>query len=558
MYLTINTLYKNKMIKNMMPKRTFVYFFFMLLLAGLSAFISSTIPGLYSNIIDNGLIRSDLRYIYEVLIWILVLSVLNSIIKIYNSITINKIGLYVSQELKESTIKKVFDSSYDFFDKVRTGELVQRIKEVDAISGVFNPQFLVIIISVITGILSLIKVVYLDARMVVIYIIAFFSLLIVSYRFSNKYKSLTYELVKLNTDFSRIVNESITGMNEIKTNNLSNLKRNEISIINRQVYEKTKKQNSCYAFNAEIIALINVMTSICITAFYAYFFGDGNLTLGTYIALTKYTSLIIAPAQMASSGISMIQPIIVILKRLKFFDKTEKQNDNGADLGTIKSIRFEKVSFAYGAKEVLKNVSFTIKENDKILIDGENGSGKTTLVKLLVRLYDNYNGIIEINKMDSKKYSLKSLREQVAIVFQETFLFDDTLYSNIICGNKNVCRDEVIDVIEKVGLVKNLSGMSTDEILNISIVEGGKNLSGGQKRMIAIARALLRKPSVLILDEPTTYLDEETKNNFCNFIRDTQNIILIIISHDKDLRKLINNTIELEKYQCVKDVDEKK
>ena len=546
MCLIANTSYKDKMVKNMMPKRAFVYFFFMLLLAGLSSFISSTIPSLYSTIVDNGIMTSNLRYIYKVLIWILKMTVLNIIIKIYNSITINKIGLYVSQELKESTIKKVFDSSYEFFDKVRTGELVQRIKEVDAISGVFNPQFLTIIISFITGILSLIKVVYLDARMVIIYIITFFSLLIVSYRFSNKYKALTYELVRLNADFSRIVNESLTGMNEIKTNNLSSLKRNAISIVNKEIYEKTKKQNSCYAFNAEIISLINVITSLGITALYAYLFGDGNLTLGTYIALTQYTSLIIAPAQMASSGISMIQPIIVILKRLKFFDGAERQNDAGTDLEAIKSIRFEKVSFSYNAKEVLNNVSFTIKENDKVLINGENGSGKTTLVKLLVRLYDNYNGIIELNNMDSKKYSLKSIREQISIVFQETFLFDDTLYSNIICGHKNVSRDEAIDVIKKVGLVKNLSGMSIDEILNISIVEGGKNLSGGQKRMIAIARALLKKPSVLILDEPTTYLDEETKNNFCNFIRDTQNIILIIISHDNDLRRLINNTIELE------------
>lgn len=535
------------MVKNVMPKRAYVYFCFMLLLAGLSSFISSTIPSLYSAIVDNGIMTSNQGYIYKVLIWILALTVLNGIIKIYNSITINKIGLYVSRELKESTIKKVFDSSYEFFDKVRTGELVQRIKEVDAISGVFNPQFIAIIVSAITGILSLIKVVYLDVRMVMIYIIAFFSLLIVSYRFSNKYKALTYELVRLNADFSRNVNESITGMNEIKTNNLSSLKRNSISVINKEIYEKTKKQNSCYAFNAEIITLINVMTSLGITALYAYLFGDGNLTLGTYIALTQYTSLIMAPAQMASSGISMIQPIIVILKRLSFFDEAERQNDAGTDIGAIRTIRFEKVSFNYDAKEVLNNVSFTINESDKVLINGENGSGKTTLVKLLVRLYDNYNGIIELNNMDSKKYSLKSIRRQIAIVFQETFLFDDTLYSNIICGNKNVSREEVIDVIEKVGLVKNLSGMSIDEILNVSIVEGGKNLSGGQKRMIAIARALLKKPSVLILDEPTTYLDEETKNNFCAFIRDTQDIILIIISHDNDLRRLINNTVELKK-----------
>ena len=207
------------MVKNVMPKRAYVYFCFMLLLTGLSSFISSTIPSLYSAIVDNGIMTSNQGYIYKVLIWILALMVINGIIKIYNSITINKIGLYVSRELKESTIKKVFDSSYEFFDKVRTGELVQRIKEVDAISGVFNPQFIAIIVSIITGILSLIKVVYLDVRMVMIYIIGFFSLLIVSYRFSNKYKVFTYELVRLNVDFSRDVNESIIGMNEIKTNN---------------------------------------------------------------------------------------------------------------------------------------------------------------------------------------------------------------------------------------------------------------------------------------------------------------------------------------------------
>jgi ABC-type multidrug transport system fused ATPase/permease subunit len=535
------------MVKNMMPKKVYLYFCFMLLLAGLSSYISSTVPSLYSAIVDNGIMTSNQVYIYKMLISILALTAVNGVIRIYNSITINKIGLYVSRELKESTLKKVFDSSYEFFDKVRTGELVQRIKEVDAISGIFNPQLISIIVSAITGILSLIKVVYLDVRIVMIYIIAFFSLLIVSYRFSNKYKMLTYELVGLNAEFSKNVNESITGMNEIKTNNLSSLKRNSISLINKEIYEKTKKQNACYAFNVEIITLINVMTSLSITALYAFLFGDGNLTIGTYIALTQYTSLIMAPAQMASSGISMIQPIIVILKRLSFFDEAVRQNDAGIDLDTINTIRFKKVCFNYDAKEVLDNVSFTIKKNDKVLINGENGAGKTTLVKLLVRLYDNYNGVIELNNMDSKKYSLKSIRRQIAIVFQETFLFDDTLYRNIICGNKNVSREEVIEVIEKVGLVKNLSGMSIDEILNISIVEGGKNLSGGQKRMIAIARALIKKPSVIILDEPTTYLDEQTKNNFCDFIRNIQNVILIIISHDNDLRSLINNTIELKK-----------
>ena len=108
------------------------------------------------------------------------------------------------------------------------------------------------------------------------------------------------------------------------------------------------------------------------------------------------------------------------------------------------------------------------------------------------------------------------LREQISIVFQETFLFDGTLYSNIICGNRDIGRDEVIHVIKEVGLVRNLPGLSIDEILNISIIEGGRNLSGGQKRMIAIARALIKKPSVLILMNQLHTLMKRLKTIYVN------------------------------------------
>lgn len=425
-------------IRKLLPRRTTVYLILMLLFAGISSFIASVVPGLYSSIVDKGIMASDLDFIFKMLAVILGLTLLNSALKIYNSITINKIGLYVSRALKENTIKKVFDSSYEFFDKVRTGELIERINEVSTVSVMFNPQFLTILVSIITGLFSLVQVIKIDARMVLIYIVAFLVLFFVSIRFSFKYKKLTYDIVDLNAQFSKNVNESIEGMNEIKANNFAHLKRNTLSQIDQSIFDKTKEQNSCFAFNSELIGLINVVSSLSITALYAVLFRKDGLTLGTYVALMQYTSLVLAPAQMASSSISILQPIFVTLKRLDFFDKATEQDDSGTDIDKIHSIAFEDVSFAYDTKPVLDHVNFKLMANEKLLLDGENGSGKTTLVKLLVRLYDSYSGTIRFNGTDSRQLSLTSIRSQIALVFQETFLFDDTLYNNLVCGNPDI------------------------------------------------------------------------------------------------------------------------
>lgn len=534
------------MLMRHLPKRVNIIIVVLLLLSGISSLISSIIPNLYSVIVDEGILIGDFKFIFKIIILILVLSLVNSTIKIFNNVSINRTGLYVAQGLKESTIKKVFDSSLEFFDRISTGELIQRIKEVDAISSLFNPQFLTIIVSIITGIFALIKVAFIDIKLILIYIVAFPILLLCSYKFSVKYKSLTYELVTLNAKSSQVVNESIAGMNEIKTNNLSNLKQNRINDINDIIYKKTKKQNTLYAFNSEMLTTINLLASLSITVAYAFLFRNNRVSMGTYIELTQYTSLIMMPAQLSSSILTIIQPVLLLFKRLKFFDNTIHQDENvGKKLGEIKDINVKGLTFAYKAKNVLQDVSFCINENEKILINGANGSGKTTLIKLLLRLYDNYEGNIEYNGKNAKEYSLKTIREQIAVVFQETFLFDGTLYSNITCGNENIRREEVIDAVEKSGLICNLKGMSIDEIMNIRIIEGGQNLSGGQKRMMAIARALVKKPSVLILDEPTTFLDKESKQLIVDFIKNINDMIVIAISHDSEFREIIPKVIEL-------------
>lgn len=536
------------MIIKFLPKKAALFFVILIIFSGLSSIISSLIPGFYKQIMDQGIITGNIRSVLKFLFAIVLFSLLNSTIKIFNNLSINRMGLYVSQGLKENVIKKVFHSPLNFFDKVSNGELIQRIRETDAISGVFNPQLLSIIVSFGTCILAIFKVHFIDDRFLVNYLIAFPLLMFVSYQFSKKYKNLTYENVRLNTKLSQLVHESITGINEVKSNNLLDAKQFDINHLNDKIYQKTKKQNTLYAFHMELISMINLAVSISITIVFFVLFQNEHITIGQYIEITQYSSMILAPAQLVSSIVSVFQPLIILLKRLKFFDITAQQDDcSGEEIGIIEEIEYKNVSFAYHEDEVLSHLNFHVAKNDKVLISGQNGTGKTTIIKLLLRLYDNYKGEILFNGMNSKRCSLKGIRNEIAVVFQDTFLFDGSLYDNIICGSQEVSKDEVIRAMEQSGFMRNRKDVKPDELLKLPIVEGGGNLSGGQKRMIAIARALVKKPSVLVLDEPTTFLDNDSRKTILTFIKEAENMIIIVISHDTEMEDIIKKRIYLEK-----------
>lgn len=242
---------------------------------------------------------------------------------------------------------------------------------------------------------------------------------------------------------------------------------------------------------------------------------------------------------MMSSIYTTFQPVLATLKRLEYFNVDKEQNiDKGTEIGKIKNISVRNLTFSYTSKQVIRNINFELKEKDILVIKGENGSGKTTIVKLLLGLYDEYQGIICYNEKSLKELSLRNIRDEIAIVFQETFLFTGTLKENMIASNKDASTEEIVRCLQQVGFIKN-NVDNQNEILHLPILEGGKNLSGGQKRRIAIARSLLRKPSVLILDEPTTYLDTDSRNVVYDLISNkSDEYICIIISHDQDFSLL--------------------
>lgn len=534
------------MIKRFIPKNIFLQIIFLTVLACASACISVILPGFYQKIIDFGFLKQDIKLVLKLIAVILGLTILKEGISFINTIKISGIGINIAKQLKKEVVHKVFHSTMVLFDSVGNGELSQRIRETDLISSIFTPQLLNIFISVLACVFAIIKVININYKFILVFVIAFPLLAYASVKLNMKYRKLTQTVVGLNTQSSNLVYECIAGMNEIKSYNLLMSKQLEINRINNDIYEKNKKQNIVYASLSSCLSLIHLLVSVIIILVFSKLIIGNEVSIGQYVELSQYTSLILAPAHVMSNLIMTLQPVGVLMKRLNFFDNARQQDDEtGIHIDRITKIEYQNVSFSYGKKMVFQKLNFEVTQNDKILVYGANGSGKTTLIKLLLRLYEDYEGNILINDTDVRELSIHSLREQISVVFQDTFLFDGTLFDNIICGNNKLQKQDVIDALRSSGFINNDNLDKAEDILQIKIMEGGKNLSGGQKRMIAISRALIKQPSVIVLDEPTTFLDAQAQEKILEFIQNVTDKIVIIVTHDQYLQNIIKKRIDL-------------
>jgi ABC-type bacteriocin/lantibiotic exporter with double-glycine peptidase domain len=258
--------------------------------------------------------------------------------------------------------------------------------------------------------------------------------------------------------------------------------------------------------------------------------------------------MILAPVQLIATSIMFIQPGILAYKRTRsLLSNTATDFDTGINIDRIKSIEFSNVSFSYDNKEnVIENLSIAIGESQTVMVLGQNGSGKSTLLKLILGFFDNYAGSIKINGIDLSEISKNSLRKCIGIVFQNPILFAGSVLENIECGQSSIENADLDSALHLSTLDREYSGNEGKlEFLSRNVSESGKKLSGGQKQKTAIARALFRAPSLLILDEATSNLDNESERLLFDELYNNHSNIKIIISHDDKYRESADFILEL-------------
>lgn len=355
-------------------------------------------------------------------------------------------------------------------------------------------------------------------------------------------------------DVTNITKENLQGARVIRAFNKQNYEQKRF---NEAVDDLEKKSSKLSLFSSLLNPLTTVIVNVAIMLI-IYFGGinvdSGNLTQGDISSLINYMVQIslavvvvgdlVITFSKASASANRINEVLSIEPRIISGDKTSKSNDQ--------IVRFDNVSFSYHHNNAyaLKNISFTVKPTETIGIIGGTGSGKSTIINLLNRLYDVNEGNIYINNIAIKDYDLKALRKMISVVHQKNALFSGTIRSNLQFAKSDASEEEMwkaLEIAQAKEIVKNKENM-----LDSEVEQGGKNFSGGQRQRLCIARALIKKPDILVLDDSSSALDYLTDLNLRNAIEKAyQNTTVFIISQRPNSLKYADKIIVLDEGKIV-------
>ncbi len=304
-------------------------------------------------------------------------------------------------------------------------------------------------------------------------------------------------------------------------------------------YEQQNEDNTTAKFQADRVTVLNQSVSevlAYITVFSGFFIGAyfiliGEISAGVLLALIQLSSSFVNPLMLVMDGMPKVQGIKPVLSRLEAFSQYQDTSFAGTQTPKFdKSIRFDNVSFSYDdGSPVLKGVTFTLQKNKKYAIVGHSGSGKSTLIKLLTGTYADYDGQIFIDNDELGALDIQKLRSMMAVIHQNVYMFSSSIKDNISL-HQQYDEDEMQNVLDLSGV--NLFLKDIPKGLDTYAGENGSNLSGGQRQRVAVARALMQKSPLLILDEGTAAIDKQTAYAIENRLLSINNLTLITITHN--------------------------
>lgn len=436
-----------------------------------------------------------------------------------------------------------------YFDNIPAGSVVSRItSDVNQIRTFFVSSFIQIMIITLKILFSYVVLFYVDYRFALFMLL----LLPIMYFVLKIYNKLTIDSIKgYRRKFSEsngIINENYQNLEIIKAFN-----REKASIadwnkhnIERYVYWKKLNQVDSLLLH-NITGVFRVILFIGIVYYYAYSSFNNNIfgvTLGMVYLFINYTTDIIYRIADFTMGISTYVRAVGAANNIQEILKLEVEKD--IDMQEMRNFRgnieFKNLYFAYNEDDyVLKDINLEIKENQTVAFVGHTGSGKSTIMNLVVKFYEPNKGVLKIGGKDISEYSRKYLRENIAIVLQDSFLFEGTLLENITTsGDKNLAKKALI----QVGGEFILENHSLDSKVEV----GGSNFSTGEKQLICLARALAKNPKILILDESTANIDSETEQSVGKAITELkQGRTTLIIAHRLSTIKNADNIFVLNK-----------
>ncbi len=524
-------------------------------------------PGLIRNsinIIDNyrtGII-SDLEIVKTELITniflILLASVLAGIFTFLTRQTIINVSRYVEFDLKNEIYNQYQKLSLNFYKVNQTGDLMNRISEdVSKVRMYVGPAFMYSI-NTITLLVIVIIYMYKQSPILTYYTLSplpFLSITI--YKLSKLINKKSVIVQENLSDLSSFTQESFSGITLIKSYSIEKKNYEDFNSLSEKCKQSQISLVKLQALFFPLMILLIGLSNLFVIYIGGLQYFEGKLEgIGTIAEFIIYVNMLTWPVASLGWISSIIQQAEASQKRINEFlkQKSEIVSPNNTKFDISGEIEFKNVEFTYkdtGIK-ALKNINFKLNKGDKLGIIGKTGSGKSTLLNLIVRLYNINEGKIIVDTKNINSINIKSLRSQIGYVPQDVFLFSDTIENNIKFGSINSTEKEVIDVCKIADIHNDIEGFENK--YKTLLGERGVNLSGGQKQRISIARALIRKPKLLIFDDCLSAVDTETEENIIKSLNNLKySTTSILVSHRissiKNANKIIVlNDGEIEEY----------
>lgn len=515
-----------------------------LFLASINQVFSLLDPYVFRLIVDNYATKFGqytfaefLNGVSKLLLITVGMAFVSRVAKNFQDFYLNSITKRLGAELYADGVKHSLALPYRVFEDQKSGETLNllqksRTDSENLITNLIN----IVFVSLVGFIFVTIYAINLYWGIALAYGLSAPIIALVIYFLSNKVKVIQERIVKETISLAGSTTESLRNIELVKSLGLSDQEISRLNTTTKKILD-LELQKLKYIRSISFIqgTIINFIRTLIQLFMFALIF-KGIITVGQFFSLLIYSFFIFEPLQMLGSIMNYYREAQVSLKKYKEIidSPVEAIPTNSKHIGQLKEIGFKEVSFSYrdNSANAVDNISFKIKKGETVAFVGPSGSGKTSVIKLIVGLYNPTKGEVHYNGINSEEINLNDLRAQIGFVTQDTQLFAGSIRENLLFVNPNATDEECLDVLHRSACDSLMK--RAEKGLDTLIGEGGVKISGGEKQRLSIARALLRKPTLLVFDEATSSLDSITEEEITKTVQDvtsTKEHITVLVAH---------------------------
>ena len=485
------------------------------------AIVAPLRPLLIQYALDNYIFTNNYQGLLNVTLLMLFLLLAQTVIQYFHTFLTNTLGQSTIRDLRINVFNHISKLKLSFFDRTPLGQLITRtVSDLETIAEIFSEGLIVIIGDILQLVVILGVMLYTDWKLTLVVLAPMPLLILASFIFKKAIKSAFQDVRTQVGHLNTFLQEHISGMSIIKYFARENQEIRKFKQINAKHRDANIRSNWYYSIFFPVVEIISALSMGLLVWYGSKQIIQHDISPGVVVSFIMYINMMFRPIRELADKFNTLQMGMVGADRVfSVLDNTDIEENNGKLIPEkmMGEISFENVWFTYqtngeeNAEEnwILKNINFRIKAGETLALVGATGAGKSSVINILNRFYQISKGSVKIDGIDIREYELNYLRNQIATVIQDVFLFSDSISNNITLNNKQISKEQLIAAAKEAGaheFIERLPGA-----YDYNVMERGSTLSSGQAQLISFIRAMVYNPKILVLDEATSSVDTETE-----------------------------------------------